>query len=205
MIVPRHVQRVAPYPDVGDSDPEELPVASHMSVMSTLPMYVVLFTAMVVLYCVVLSCRAHRKPRAKKGKPPKAARLAVPRTKLPYVWWWDEELWLSYFNCEVSIALWSGTCGLKSCTSPPEYTTRQGPHFGTPTEYIEFGTWNVVLVWAPLGNHVEFLMWNQVTHVEFDDVHLSPSIISAGRWPLISTRLSTYATSYRWWWSIVVY
>ena len=142
MIVPRHMQRVAPYPDVGDSDPEELPVASHMSVMSTLPMYVVLFTAMVVLYCVVLSCRAHRKPRAKKGKPPKAPRLAVPRTKLPYVWW-NEELWLSYFNCEVSIALWSGTCGLKSCTSPPEYTTRQG-HISVPQQSassLGLGTW----------------------------------------------------------------
>lgn len=85
MIVPRHVQRVAPYPDVADSDPDDLSAANHMSVMSTLPMYVVLFTALIVIYCAVLSCRAHRKPRTKKGKAPKQARLAMPRTKLPYV------------------------------------------------------------------------------------------------------------------------
>ena len=83
VIVPRHVQRVAPYPDVADSDPDELP-AVHMNVMSTLPMYVVLFSALIVIYCAVLSCRAHRKPRTKKGKT-KSQRLTMPRTKLPYV------------------------------------------------------------------------------------------------------------------------
>ena len=83
MIVPRHVQRVAPYPDVADSDPDELP-AVNISVLSTLPMYVVFFSTLIVIYCAVLSCRANRKPRAKKQKP-KSQRLAVTRTKLPYV------------------------------------------------------------------------------------------------------------------------
>lgn len=83
VIVPRHVQRVAPYPDVADSDPDELP-AVNMSVLSTLPMYVVFFSTLIVIYCAVLSCRAHRKPRAKKHKP-KPQRMTVTRTKLPYV------------------------------------------------------------------------------------------------------------------------
>lgn len=83
VIVPRHVQRVAPYPDVADSDPDELP-AVNISVLSTLPMYVVFFSTLIVIYCAVLSCRANRKPRAKKQKP-KSQRLAVTRTKLPYV------------------------------------------------------------------------------------------------------------------------
>lgn len=85
VIVPRHVQRVAPYPDAADSDPDELPASSHVSVMSTLPMYLVLLTGLVVVYCAVLSCRAHQKPRIKKGKNAKHSRFALPRTKLPFV------------------------------------------------------------------------------------------------------------------------
>ncbi|XP_015778554.1 PREDICTED: membrane-bound transcription factor site-1 protease-like [Acropora digitifera] len=85
VIVPRHVQRVAPYPDVADSDPDELPASSHVSLMSTLPMYLVLLTGLVVVYCALLSCRAHQKPRGKKGKNAKHSRFALPRTKLPFV------------------------------------------------------------------------------------------------------------------------
>lgn len=90
VIVPRRVNRIPVYPVGNEQDPDLAPDI-HISVWSTLPVYVALFSALVLVYCALLTCRTRRKmPHMKKITSTKTrsspTRTSFPRSKFPFVW-----------------------------------------------------------------------------------------------------------------------
>ncbi|XP_032231791.2 membrane-bound transcription factor site-1 protease-like isoform X2 [Nematostella vectensis] len=87
VLVPRRVNRVPVYP--GNPDPDLDPNPSmHLGLMYTLPMYVALLGAVIVLYFAVLTCRVRSKAKAKRSLPvtkAKSPKLSGIRAKFPFV------------------------------------------------------------------------------------------------------------------------
>ncbi|KAK3746384.1 hypothetical protein QZH41_018216 [Actinostola sp. cb2023] len=82
-LAPRKVKRVDVYP--GSSDEESDP-GTHFGVMYTIPFYLALLSAIVLLYCALLTCRVRGKPKGKRtNQRTKSPKTPTTRTKFPFV------------------------------------------------------------------------------------------------------------------------